>query len=337
MPDSELLTYGIARGNYLQPNGLGGYVISASAIGSWSRCQLQRFYELRARHDPDAPKGSQLSATAYGSVMHSAIMQMEKAHHEGRADALDMALRYFEHYWHPANIAAICPPIDEWLPQQTWNGLLDRGRFILRQHFDNVVKSREQYLIALEHQFAVPFEVAGRTHTLTGAIDRLMIARYQRRPYIAIDDLKTGRRKYYLRYNTQGGFYAYATTQPEFWSGGFEKSGLPDMQAFPDEAMASMEERFATYGFRIHAGGDPGLKLSARKFRWIDLQNNKTIDGGWRVAQDYARLALAIDAYVRASEAEIYSVNAEGEICRYCPFRHVCGGVGLPADGVGAP
>jgi hypothetical protein len=331
------LRYGLAEGNYLRPNGLGGYIISASAIGSWSYCQLRRFYELRARNDPDAPKGSQLSATAYGSVMHAAIMQMELAMFEGREGPLDIAIRFFDHYWLPDNIAAICPPIDEWLPRDTWNGLKDRAHFVLRTHYEFIAQEKETYLLALEHQFAVPFEVRGRVHTLTGAIDRLLIRRHQRKPYIGVDDLKTGRRPYYLRYNTQGGFYCYATSKREFWEG-WPESGLGEMQAFPEAPMASMLERFASYGFKVHDGqDDPNLTLAARRFRWLDLKDNKAADGGWRVPQDYARLALAVDAYVRASEAEIYSVNAEGEKCRYCPFRKVCGGVGLPPDSVGAP
>ncbi len=109
------------------------------------------------------------------------------------------------------------------------------------------------------------------------------------------------------------------------------------MQPFPADAMASIEERFATWGYKVHLGQEDGLEMAARRFRWIDLKDIKFIDGGWRVPQDYARLMLGVDAYVRASEAEVYSINTNGEICRYCSFRKICGGVGLPNDGVGAP
>lgn len=331
------LQYGLAEGNYLRPNGLGGYMISASAIGSWSYCPLKRFYELRARSDPEAPKGVQLSATAYGSVMHAAIMQMERGIFEGAEDPLGTATRFFEHYWSPANITAVCPAIDEWLPRETWNGLLDRGRYTLRTYYEQMTHRKDAYLLALEYQFAVPLVIRGRTHTLTGAIDRLEIRRHHRKPYISADDLKTGKRPYYLRYNTQGGFYCYVTTVPEFWNG-WPDSGLGAMQPFPASVMADMQERFATYGFKVHEGieGDD-LKLAARRFTWIDLKNMKSVDGGWRVSQDYARLMLAVDAYVRSSEAEIYSINADGEKCRYCSFKGICGGVGLPAENVGAP
>lgn len=341
--DLPLLEYGLAEGNYLRPNGLGGYVISASAIGSWSYCPLKRFYELRQRHDPQAPRGSQLSATAFGSVVHAAIMQMERAHHEGsNPDPLGMATRFFEHYWHPGNITAICPAIDEWLPRETWNGLMDRGRYVLRVYHEKFIKRPETYLLALEYQFAVPMVIRGRTHTLTGSIDRLEIRRHNRKPYIAAVDLKTGRRHYYLRYNTQGGFYSLASLFPEFWNG-WAESGIGPTEPFPAQVMVDMQERFASYGFAVHSGqniaeDDPdALKLASRRFRWLDLKDMKDADGGWRTMQDYARLMLAVDAYVRASEAEIYSVNTEGDKCRYCSFKDVCGGVGLPAESVGAP
>jgi hypothetical protein len=332
------VAYSLAEGNYLRPNGLGGYVIRQSDISSWSYCQLRKYYEDQSRHDPEAPKPKVLSATAFGNVMHAAIMQMELAIHEGREDPLGIGTRFFEYYWNPANIAAIPDtlPVQEWLPRETWNGLLDRGRYVLRTHHANLATEKEAYLLALEYQFAVPLEVRGRIHTLTGTIDRLLIRRHYRKPYIGIDDLKTGRRPYYLRYNTQGGFYAYATTRAEFWTG-WRESGVGELQTFGGPELTTLDERFASYGYRIHDGGDPELKLASRRFRWIDLKDMKMADGGWRVPQDYARLMLGVDAYVRAQEAEIYSINTDGQKCRHCPFREFCGGVGLPDESVGAP
>ena len=66
-------------------------------------------------------------------------------------------------------------------------------------------------------------------------------------------------------------------------------------------------------------------------------QDIKFTDGGWRNERDYARFGLAVDAYIRGCEAEVYSVNTTGEICRYCPFRSTCGGIGLPHENAGAP
>lgn len=329
------LEYGLAEGNYLRPNGLGGYVISASAISSWSRCQLQRFYELRSRHDPEAPRAKQLSATAFGSVVHGAVMQMELAAFEGHDDPLSVGLNYFEFYWHPTNISAICPPVEHWLPAQTFGGLRERGRLLLEHYFEILMKDNS-FLLAVEYEFAVPLEIRGRTHTLVGTIDRLAFRQHYRKPYVSVDDLKTGKRPSYLRYNTQGGFYAYATTQPEFWTG-WPESGVDGQETFPAADLERFETMMTSWGYRLHAGQEGDLPLASRRFRWIDLKDVKFCDGGWRVGQDYARLMLGVDAYVRACEAEIYAINTDGEVCRYCSFMEICGGVGLPKESVGAP
>jgi hypothetical protein len=346
MPTSTMrgieIDHTLAQGNYLTANGLGGYLISASAIGSWSYCQLRRFYELQARHDPSAPQGIQLSATAFGSVIHGAIMQMELAIHEGSEDPLGIALRFFEHYWYPANIGAICPPVEEWIGRETYLGLLERGRYVLRTYYETMARRKDDYLLALEYDFAVPIVVRGRTHTLTGQIDRLTIRRRNRKPYVSVDDLKTGKRPYYLRHNTQGHSYAYATTCVEFWKG-WPESGRGELQAFPPAELSELEMRFASWGYALHnemntaVDDQDGMPLAARRFQWVDLKNMKPVDGGWRTTRDYARLVLAIDAMVRAAEAEIYAVNADGEKCQYCPHKNHCGGVGLPSETEGAP
>lgn len=323
------------RENLLTDNGHGGYLISASAISSWSYCQLRRYYELRARRDPDAKQPAKLSATQFGSVVHFAVMQMEKALHDGREDGLDVGLKTFEYYWHPENIGAICEPVNEWLPRDTYGGLRERGQTLLRAYYDVLTKD-DSYLLALEYEFAVPMEVNGRLHTLVGAIDRLTIRRHYQKPYVSLDDLKTGRKPTYLRYNTQGGFYAYASTRPEFWSG-WAESGRGALDAFDEDLIGRLDDRFSGWGYKLHSGSHWEKPLAARRFRWIDLKDIKFVDGGWRVEQDYARLALAVDAYVRACEAGVYAVNAVGEVCRYCTFKDACAGVGLPKETVGAP
>lgn len=324
-----------AEGHYLKPNGHGGYLISQSALTSWSRCQLQRFYELRARNDPEAPQGEALSATVYGSVVHYALQAMELAMHEGRDDALQVGLRTFEHYWHPDNVTAIAERITEWLPRQTYGGLRERGRITLTTHYD-LLKNDKSYVLGLEYPFAVPLEVRGRLHTIVGAIDRLAVRQHYRKPYIGLDDNKTGKQPTYLRYNMQGTMYALASTMEEFWRG-WPESGAGEMEHFEDADLERLETLFDSWGYRLHRGVPGDAPLAARRFRWVNLQELKFADGGWRVDQDYARAVLAVDAYVRSSEAGIYSVNTTGEICRYCAFRKDCGGVGLPNESAGAP
>jgi hypothetical protein len=325
----------LPRTNYLRPNGHGGYIIRQSDLSSWSRCQLQKFYNDRARNDPEAPQPETLSATVYGTVVHYALQVMETAMHEGREDALELGIKTFEHYW--ANTHELSgETITTWLPRQTYGGLRERGRITLRTHYDLLAKD-ESWLLALEYQFAVPLWIDERLHTVTGTIDRLAIKKYNRKPYLSIDDNKTGKQPTYLRYNTQGSIYAWASTLAEFWHG-WDESGMGELSTFDNETVASLSDSLASHGYRLHEDSpDHRHPLAARRFRWINLQDIKFADGGWRNDRDYARAHLAIDAYVRACEAGIYAVNTTGEICRYCPFRKTCAGPGLPDELAGAP
>lgn len=657
-----LETLELARGNYLRPNGHGGYLIRQSDLSAWDRCQLQKYYYDRARHDPAAPQPEGLSATIYGTVVHYALQVMEQAMHEGREDALQLGLGTFEHYW--ANPAELGERITQWLPRQTFGGLRERGRLTLRDHH-KLLGTDESWLLALEYQFAVPMVIDGRTHTLTGTIDRLAIKKYNRKPYLSIDDNKglaldtplptpegwttmgdvevgdevigsdghpvlvtlksdvhhrpcyrivfddgssvitdnvhlwtvlsgragssmretlstqlmyarhcagdtfrvanasplrmppddlpidpyllglwlgdgatsrgsitsadpevfldlekrgfvlglnqesatarcetrtvkglqtklvdlgllgnkhvpsrylraswqqrldllrglmdsdgcwnrgrrhaiftntneqlidavhelvvsmgwkarkrqieaqgfgrtidsfvvtftpvdhnpflltrkadlvdtlatsmserarrrmitaiepvdtvptqcirvdapnslylcgeqmvpthnTGKQPTYLRYNMQGSVYAWASTTMEFWLG-WPESGMGDLATFDPETIDRIGRSFNSWGYSLYDDGWTDLPLAARRFRWINLQDIKFADGGWRTERDYARAMLAVDAYVRSCESEIYSVNTTGEVCRYCPFRTTCGGIGLPDEDEGRP
>lgn len=325
----------LARDNYLRPNGLGGYMVRQSDLSSWARCQLQKYYKDRARANPDAPQPEGLSATVYGTVVHYALMHMEEAMHEGDPDALKLALKTFEHYWDPDHLQELGERITQWLPRQSYGGLRERGREAIKTHYA-LLKSDESWLLALEYQFAVPLEIDGVIHTLTGTVDRLSIRKYARRPYLSLDDNKTGKQPTYLRYNTQGSAYAYASTCPEFWYG-WAESGMGELETFDVETIGRLEQMFSSWGYRLHSGTHGELPLASRRFRWINLQQIKFADGGWRTERDYARLKLAIDGYVRSCEHGTYSVTSTGEVCVYCPFRATCGGVGLPDEKDGAP
>lgn len=329
----------LARGNYLRPNGHGGYLIRQSDLSSWSRCQLQKFYNDRAQNDPEAIQPKVLSATEYGSVVHYVVMVMEQRMHEGELEgALEEALRLWEHYWDLDNMLAIpgVERITEWLPRQSFGGLRERGRITIRTYY-SILKEEKSWPLALEYQFAVPLEIDGRLHTFTGTIDRLSIRQFHAKPYISVDDNKTGKRPTYLRYNMQGTGYAFATTVREFWEG-WADSGMGDLEVFPEKEIARVDKMFKAWGYALLAEEvSDDLKLASRRFRWIDLKEIKFVDGGWRMAQDYERFKLAVDSYVRSCEAEVYGVNTTGEICRYCEFKHACGGVGLAPETAGAP
>ena len=329
----------LARGHYLRPNGLGGYIIRQSDLSSWSRCQLEKFYDDRAANEYDAPQPAALSATEFGSVIHYCVMNMEQAMHEGREDALQVGLDLFKHYWDLDNMTALpgVRRITEWLPRQTYGGLRERGRITLKTYY-GLLKDDKSWPLALEYTFAVPLEIDGRLHTVTGTVDRLSIRQASRgKPYVSVDDLKTGKRPYFLRYNMQGTTYCWATTMPEFWLG-WPESGMGALEHFDDELMGRLTHLFSRWSYRLHRGETHSESpLASRRFRWIDLKEIKFADGGWRVDQDYERMKLAIDAYVRGNEAGVYSINTTGEICRYCSHKGNCGGVGLAPETAGAP
>lgn len=320
----------------LTPNGHGGIIVRQSDLASWARCQLQKYYQERAKLDPAAPQPEALSATVYGTVIHYAMLVLEKLHHEGRNDACDVAVETFTHYWEPEHIEQVATRVTHWLPRQTYGGLRERGRRVLRDYYQLLCKE-DAHRLALEYRFAVPIRTGGRTHTLTGTIDKLALRFSYRKPYICVDDFKSGRQPTYLRYNQQGSAYCYATTRPEFWSG-WADSGVGELATFEPDTIAMLEHLFEAHKFRMHDNHqvDESFDNASRKFRWINLQELKFVDGGWRNDRDYARLRIAIDAYVRANEAGIYSPTNTGEICIWCAFKTVCGGVGLPDEDYGA-
>jgi RecB family exonuclease len=319
----------------LKANPHGGYIIRQSDLGAWARCQLQKYYVERARLDLTAPQPEQLSATAFGTVMHYALMLLEQLHHEGDNTACEKAVATFEHYWHPDNIEKLTSGrITQWLPRQTYGSLRDRGRRSLRDYYKLLCKD-EANLLALEYQFAVPIRVNGRTHTLTGTIDKLNVAFSYSKPYVEIRDFKTGRQPTYLRYNQQGSAYAYSTTRLEFWTG-WDESGCDLFPTFDGDTVGMLERTFAAHKFRLHHRHLVDHPEASRRFRWINMADLKNVDGGWRNEKDYARLKLALDAYVRANEAGVYSPTTTGEVCVYCAFRGVCGGVALPDESYGS-
>lgn len=329
----------LARESYLKPNGLGGYIISASALMSWGRCQLEKFYDDRARRDPDAPQGEHLASAAYGNVVHYALMVGMQAENAGTEDGRALALKTFEYYWQPENLSLLGLKITKWLPRETFGGFRERGLMAIRDYFEMQSKD-ESWLLALEYAFAVPLEVDGRTHTLHGFIDRLELAKYYRKPYVRPVDFKTGKKHPRLRHNLQGTFYSFVTTQPEFWFG-WENSGLEGLEHFDARTIGRLEKSLSSWGYALHSGSpahrEQGMPLASRRFRWVDLKDIKFSDGGWRNERDYARLGMAVDAYVRAREAGIYSPNISGETCTYCAFAGICGGIGLPHEDEGKP
>ncbi len=292
-------------------------VIHQSDIASWIRCPTSYMYSRAGRPQ------KQYSATAYGSVVHYALETFERLRHQpdvSFVDAVKAAVETFEHYWHPLNIDAICEPVQEWLPRQTYGDLRLKGVESIRAYCQ-LVKFDEAEVLAVEHGFQVPIagtwdEELGEPHVLAGTIDRLATRFHLGHPYIAVDDYKTGKDYRFLRQNLQFTAYCYATTRPEFWVGWRGEDG------FGEERGTELYQRF---------------QHRARRGTWINMRTVKLQDAGWRGPKDYERFALAVEQLLASIKADIYPLSLSGETCQYCPYTDICAGVGVPDAKHGAP
>ena len=147
-------------------------------------------------------------------------------------------------------------------------------------------------------------------------MDRLSLGFYKRYPIVDVHDWKSGKVYKNLRQNLQGTSYCYATTQREFWVGSEGEDG------FGEERGSKLYEDY--------------LK-AARRFTWIDLRSAKFLEGGFRGPDDYKRFALAVDQFADLVRNETYPMAMNGEVCQYCDFRQICGGVGVPDKDHGKP
>jgi hypothetical protein len=290
--------------------------IHQSDLSSWIRCPTAFMYTRQGA------ARRQLSATAYGSVVHHALESFERLRHSpdvSFAQAVEAAVATFEHYWHPMNIDAICAPVDVWLPRQGYADLRHRGIENIRAYCQ-MVKFDEATLLATEFGFQVPIEGTWdeeleEPHILAGTIDKLALRKYQAKPYVSVEDYKTGKESTFLRQNLQFTAYCYATTRPEFWSGWRGEDGFGVVGS-------NLYERFTTF---------------ARRGTWINLRTVKAQDAGWRGATDYTRFALAVEQLIASWKADIYPMSMSGETCQYCDFAPICAGVGIADADHGKP
>ena len=282
------------------------------------RCPAQYGYKRAGWRDQTN------SASAFGSVMHSAlqVLETERAMGTPFEHCVMKALEHFVHYWSPLNIEAICEPVpaDGWLPRQGFSELRLRGIDSLRKYAE-LIRFDDHELLGIEYGFRVPIEGTwdedlGKPHELGGSIDRLAIRHYSRKPVLAVDDWKTGKNYRYLRHNMQFTAYCYASTQREFWIGYGGEDG------FGLERGQKLFDTYAEY---------------ARRGTWINMRTFKFEDAGWRGPVDYSRFALAVEQCVATIKADIFPLSLSGEHCKYCPYRKSYGGMGIAPEEHGNP
>jgi hypothetical protein len=293
-------------------------VFHQSELTQYSRCPKAGDYERRSA------QRKQLSATAYGSVIHYALLEVfeRQRHTDGITleQATGAALDTFRHYWHPMNIQAICEPVDTWLPKQSFNSLLKRGEDQIAA-YAAYVATRDETVLATEIGFQVPIDGTedpdtGEPHILAGTIDRLALIKHKGTWAIEVGDIKTGKDYPYLRQNMQFSAYTYATTKPEFWLGWNGEDG------FGAEYGQELYDKFAT---------------APRRATWINMTKMAFQDAGWRGPIDYHRFALAISELAKAYRYDVFPLNISGQTCTFCEFKDICAGTGVAPDDHGAP
>ncbi len=314
--------------------------IRQSDLSSFARCANQ--VRLKTIAAQQGQREDNLSATAFGTVIHHAAQVMEEEHHAGNPDACEIAVKTFEYYWDPGNIQALVPGgIDQWLPRQNQGGLLIRGRDNLRAYYQHLTGDTGK-LLALEHQFTVPIEVMvtqpmngpyamGRLaewHELTGTADRLALrVDGKRKPYLSIDDFKSGQKPTYLRHALQWSVYGLASLHPDFWA------------AWPADDLELLRDPLRKRGFALFLDGS-GMPVIPRRGRWIALRDAFGVhDAGWRTEADFERVRTAVGQYIAAVRADIYPLSPSGQTCTYCPFLYSgdCGGLPHDSAAEGAP
>lgn len=300
-----------------------------SDLASFARCAQQvHLDQLLAQ---GGERGRTLSATVFGTVMHHAVQVMEELHQAGEPNACERAVRTFEHYWHPDNIGELEPyGVDVWLPRQTQGGLLIRGRDNLRNYYRTLTSDTGR-LLALELNFHVPWKdpITGDWHDLNGTVDRLALRKdsTRKKPYLSVEDFKTGTKPTYLRHALQWTVYSYASLQPEFWT------------AWPEEDLQLLKDTLRTKGLALYRDGSE-LPVIPRRGRWIALRDTFGIhDAGWRTLADFQRMDFALRQYIRAVEADVFPLSISGQVCTYCPhlYSGLCGGRAFDKNDEGQP
>ncbi len=291
--------------------------VHQSQLSSWARCPEA------VRLEGLGYKRKQLSPTAYGSVIHWAILnvfEQARAAGDSAETAKKAAVESFKYYWQPDRIESITEPVDEWLPRSSHSELLERGIAAI-EWFCGWAAQDLASLLATEYSFSVEIpgtidDETGEPHVLKGTVDRLSAGYRKRILTLYVDDVKSGKTYWNLRYHPQFSSYGMASLDPSFWTGQHGEEGF---------------------------GYERGMELfhqfvKAPRFgRWIGLKDSKVYDAGYRGEKDYRRFAHAVNQMCRSIQLDVYPLTLSGDACTHCDQAAHCADIGRPDRDHGAP
>jgi len=258
--------------------------IRQSDIATWQRCPLL----YRFSRTPGTVR-EQSGALTFGTILHDAVMHMEIA------QDLQVGLDRFTQHWLEPTLLDPELEIDYYLKMTSWAKYKDDGPKIVKDWW-SIIQWENDVVLGREQGFSVPIG----EHVLDGTIDKLAIRRIKGGEYVLlISDYKTNSKRPtydYLRHNIQFTAYAYATTQPEFWT------GVENGEWYYEQT-----------------------KDMRRVGEWVQLRGPLRLDAGERTPQDYQRLRYAVDMMADSIAMGIYVPNISGESCTYCDYRKPCG------------
>lgn len=214
-------------------------------------------------------------------------MHMEVAHD------LQVGIDHFLKMWD--NLEVYDLEYDYLIPRYSHASYREMGIKILRDWYALYCWDTD-IVLAREYEFLVPLG----EHQLQGTVDRLSIRQTKSgEPIVLASDYKTSSKaptRDYLAHDLQFTAYAYASTQPEFWT-----------------HIPNGEEIYAKY-------------LDAERHgEWVHLRTVKRIEAGRREQYHYNRLQYAVNQIADAIALGIYVPTISGEKCEYCEFRKICG------------
>jgi CRISPR/Cas system-associated exonuclease Cas4 (RecB family) len=268
-------------------------LIRQSTIKTYSSCAL------KVKWAQEGYPREQSSALSFGTVIHDAILHMEKSYsYQGGLDRFNAIWDNLEAYnqdCEPIQPGEVSLAYDYIMPRNSHVGYSTDGHKILRDWW-SLIQWESDVVLAREYNFTVDVG----DHQLTGTLDKLALRPLKDGGFgVLVSDYKTSRKqptRDYLRHDIQFHAYCYATTRPEFWVN--------------IENGAELYERYMS---------------APRLAEWVHLRLAKRIDAGERVPVHYTRLAYTIDQIDKSQKADIWVPTVTGETCEYCEFRNNCG------------